>query len=100
MNSDNSQHSKDNWVQKTVRNLEGMNKARHASADQSSEKPPSDYFKSKRNSTPVSIVTSTVLVRMFISIKKHMAIIVFIFFVCRGKYYTSGIYFNSVCTPT
>ena len=58
MNSDNSQHSKDNWVQKTVRNLEGMNKARHASADQNNDKPASDYLKSKRNSAPVSIVTS------------------------------------------
>ena len=80
MNSDKSQHSKDNWVQKTVRNLEGMNKARHASVDQSNEKPPSDYLKSKRNSAPVSIVTSTVCVRMFISIKKRMAIIIFMFF--------------------
>lgn len=57
MNSDNSQPSPDNWVQKRVRNLEGMNRARHASADQSNDKPKPDRLSSKRNSAPVSIVT-------------------------------------------
>ena len=38
MNGDNSQQSEDNYVQKTVRNLEGMN-ARQVSADQGNDKP-------------------------------------------------------------
>ena len=60
MNSDNSQQALDNWVQKRVRNLEGMSRARHVSAEVSAEhggdKPKLDYLTSKRNSAPVSIL--------------------------------------------
>ena len=55
MNSDKSQQSVDNWVQKRVRNLEGMSRARHISADQRDEKPCQNYLSIKRNSAPVSI---------------------------------------------
>ena len=65
MNSDNSQQPLDNWVQKRVRNLEGMNRARHVSADQGdAEKPNKNYLSSKRSSAPVSIVVICTLLCM------------------------------------
>ena len=81
MNGDNSQQSKDNWVQKTVRNLEGMNRARHVSADQGNDKPISYSFTSKRNSAPVSVI----ICERSYHTQRHMVIMIFIFFVHRRK---------------
>ena len=57
MNGDNSQQSEDNWVQKTVRNLEGMNRARQVSANQGNDKPmPCSSRDPKNSSAQVSVI--------------------------------------------